>query len=34
MPMLPRDGRPDAKRRLDYRPPAFLVERVALEIDL
>ena len=34
MPMLPRDGRPDAKRRLDYRPPAFLVDRVTLEVDL
>ena len=34
MPMLPRDGRPAAKRRLDYRPPAFLIDRVALEFDL
>ena len=34
MSMLPRDGRPDAKRRLDYRPPAFLVDRVTLEVDL
>src|SRR6187455_258322 len=34
MPMLPRDGRPEAKRRLDYRPPAFLVDKVTLEIDL
>ena len=34
MPMLPRDGPAAAKRRLDYRPPAFLVSRVALEFDL
>ncbi|MFI4925095.1 MAG: aminopeptidase N, partial [Vicinamibacteria bacterium] len=34
MPMVPRDGRPEAKRRIDYRPPAFLVDRVTLEIDL
>ncbi|MEO8487911.1 MAG: M1 family aminopeptidase, partial [Betaproteobacteria bacterium] len=34
MGMLPRDGRPEAKRRVDYRPPAFLIDRVTLEIDL
>ncbi|CAG0972665.1 aminopeptidase N [Burkholderiales bacterium] len=34
MAMHPRDGRPPVKRRLDYRPPAFLIDRVALEIDL
>jgi aminopeptidase N len=32
--MLPRDGHVPAKRRLDYRPPAFLMPTVALEIDL
>jgi aminopeptidase N len=32
--MLPRDGRAPAKRRADYRPPAFLVPTVALEFDL
>jgi aminopeptidase N len=32
--MLPRDGPAAVKRRLDYRPPAFLVDRVALELDL
>ncbi len=32
--MLPRDGRAPAKRRQDYRPPAFLVPEVALEFDL
>ena len=32
--MLPRDGRASAKRRLDYRPPAFLVPQVTLEFDL
>ncbi|MEO6747991.1 MAG: aminopeptidase N, partial [Casimicrobiaceae bacterium] len=29
-----RDGRTPAKRRVDYRPPAFLVPAVALEFDL
>ena len=32
--MLPRGARAKAKRRLDYRPPAFLVDDVALEFDL
>ncbi len=32
--MLPRDARVKAKRRVDYRPPAFLVDDVALEFDL
>src|SRR5688572_33341999 len=32
--MLPRDSRAAVKRRADYRPPAFLVDRVALEFDL
>jgi aminopeptidase N len=32
--MLPRDGRAPAKRRADYRPPAFLVPTIALEFDL
>jgi len=32
--MQPRDNRAAVKRRTDYRPPAFLVERVALEFDL
>jgi aminopeptidase N len=32
--MLPRDGPVETKRRLDYRPPAFLVARLALEFDL
>ena len=32
--MLPRDGPATIKRRLDYRPPAFLVDRLALELDL
>nr|MBP8007186.1 aminopeptidase N [Burkholderiales bacterium] len=32
--MPPRDGPAAIKRRLDYRPPAFLVDRVALEFDL
>ncbi len=31
---LPPDARPQTKRRVDYRPPAFLVDRVGLEIDL
>jgi len=34
MPMLPRDAPAATTRRLDYRPPAFLVDRVALEFDL
>ena len=32
--MLPRDGRTPTKRRVDYRPPAFMVPVVALEFDL
>ena len=32
--MLPREARVKAKRRVDYRPPAFLVDDVALEFDL
>jgi aminopeptidase N len=32
--MQPRDSRAAVKRRADYRPPAFLVDRVALEFDL
>ncbi len=32
--MLPRDSRASVKRRQDYRPPAFLVDRLALEFDL
>ncbi len=32
--MLPRDSGALIKRRLDYRPPAFLVDRVDLEFDL
>ena len=32
--MLPRDSRAAVKRRADYRPPAFLVDRIALEFDL
>ena len=32
--MLPRGARAKAKRRLDYRPPAFLVDDIALEFDL
>jgi len=32
--MLPRDGPPPAKRRLEYRPPAFLIPQLALEFDL
>ena len=32
--MPPRDGPAAVKRRLDYRPPAFLVDRIALELDL
>ena len=33
-PMLPRGGVIPAKRRLDYRPPPFLVAAVELEFDL
>ena len=33
-PMLPRDGAIPARRRLDYRPPPFLVAAVELEFDL
>jgi aminopeptidase N len=32
--MLPREGRPPTKRRVDYRPPAFLVDTVQLAFDL
>jgi aminopeptidase N len=32
--MLPRDNRAAVKRRADYRPPAFLVDRIALEFEL
>ena len=32
--MLPRDSRAAVKRRADYRPPAFLIDRVNLEFDL
>jgi len=32
--MLPRDSRAVVKRRADYRPPAFLIDRVTLEFDL
>ena len=32
--LLPREGRPLAKRRLDYRPPAFLVDSLHLAFDL
>jgi aminopeptidase N len=32
--MLPRAARGRAKRRVDYRPPAFLVDDIALEFDL
>src|SRR5688572_32010581 len=32
--MLPRDSRAAVKRRADYRPPAFLVDRIVLEFDL
>jgi len=34
MSKLPREARMKAKRRVDYRPPAFLVDDVALEFDL
>jgi aminopeptidase N len=32
--MLPREGRPPTKRRIDYRPPAFCVDTVHLAFDL
>ena len=32
--MVPRDARGGAKRRADYRPPAFVVDELALEFDL
>ena len=32
--MQPRDNRATLRRRADYRPPAFLVDRIALEFDL
>jgi aminopeptidase N len=32
--MLPRDNPMPAKRRIDYRPPAFLVDTLGLEFDL
>ena len=32
--MQPRDNRAAVKRRADYRPPAYLVDRVSLEFDL
>ncbi len=32
--MLPRDNASPVKRRLDYRPPAFLVDTLELEFDL
>jgi aminopeptidase N len=32
--MLPRDNGSPVKRRLDYRPPAFLVDTLGLEFDL
>jgi aminopeptidase N len=32
--MLPRGARAKTKSRLDYRPPAFLVDDIALELDL
>ena len=32
--MLPRDAAPPAIRRLDYRPPAFLIDTVDLSFDL
>ncbi len=32
--MLPRDSAPHAVRRLDYRPPAFLVDAVELRLEL
>jgi len=32
--MLPRDARAATKRRADYRPPAFVIDELALEFDL
>ena len=32
--MQPRDNRATVRRRTDYRPPAFLVDRISLEFDL
>ena len=32
--MLPRGTRALIRRRLDYRPPAFLVDTIALTLDL
>ena len=32
--MLPRDSRAQVFRRADYRPPAFLIDRIALAFDL
>ena len=32
--MLPRGARAGTKRRADYRPPAFVVDELALEFDL
>jgi aminopeptidase N len=34
IPMLPRGARAKARRRVDYRPPAFFVDDVALTFDL
>src|SRR5690554_6412675 len=32
--MLPREGVASVKRRADYRPPSFLIDRIDLEFDL
>ncbi|HSV17417.1 MAG TPA: aminopeptidase N [Casimicrobiaceae bacterium] len=32
--MLPREGRPPTKRRVDYRPPAFCIDALHLTFDL
>ena len=32
--MLPREGRPPTKRRIDYRPPAFCIDALHLTFDL
>jgi len=32
--MLPREGRPPTKRRVDYRPPAFCIDTLHLTFDL
>jgi len=32
--MLPREGRPPTKRRIDYRPPAFCIDTLHLTFDL